>query len=170
MTSPTLEDLIDEVAAKATTPPHDAAVQAIRAIERRLVAALGGTTLRGLPNLGTSLTTLRGANVRTRTPEVRVSFPNDGQAEGPPALILGPNGQLAIAWTVRSSTGVGVPFQFTYRGAEDSDLRAEDLPALLTLLPKVLTNHLTRSEQSQVSWRELNALAHRVLDLLGKEG
>jgi hypothetical protein len=166
MTNPSIDSLLARVAASSSAPPHREAIDAIRTVEQRLLDALGGATLRGMPNLGTSRTTLRAVNVRTANPAQRVAFPGDGQVEGPTALVLLPRGALAVAWFARSTTSTGASFDLLHRGADDGDLQAEDLPLLLQRLPAVLSHHLARAEQSQASWRELSALAHRVLDLV----
>lgn len=167
MTS-TLSTLLARVADIDTRPPRVEAIDAIRTIEQTLVEALRGETLRGLPNLGTGTTPFHGANVRAGAYDTKVSFPRDGQDMGTPTLIIRSDGRLAVAWTLRQASPRGVVplFEFTYRGAEDDDLRVEDLGALLTVLPKVLTDHLAKVEKTQSTYEAVKDLAHRVLDLV----
>lgn len=163
----TLTDLLTRVAGANTPPPRTEAIDAIRTLEATLVEALHGQTLRGLPNLGTGRSPLAGANVRS--PTRRILFPRDGYDEGLPALVLHSTGQLMLAWTVRQAwqTSDEPPtFEFVHRAVEDAELRVEDLQALLTILPTVLTQHLAVAERAGAGWAEISALAHRVLDLV----
>jgi hypothetical protein len=160
-----LNTLLNRVASITAKPPREEAILAIRTLEATLVAALDGETLRDLPNLGTGMSPFAGANVRGGRTEARIAFPRDGQDMGTPSLVLRPDGRLAVAWTIRNAERGNV-FDFTHRGADDDDLRVEDLGALLVLLPKVLTNHLAKAEKLQTSFGQIRDLAHRVLDLL----
>lgn len=165
MTNTNLTDLLQRVAGLDTRPPRSEACDAIRTLEEALVEALHGETLRGLPNLGTGRSPMIGANLRGNH-DGRVAFPRDGQEMGTPTVILRSNGRLAVAWTARMAGTTAPLFDFVYRAAEDDDLRVEDLPSFLALLPKVLTDHLSRVERTQTSFVELRDLAHRVLDLV----
>ncbi|HEX7095665.1 MAG TPA: hypothetical protein VF183_07265 [Acidimicrobiales bacterium] len=159
-----IDSLLARVRLADSRPPRREAIAAIRALERAVIDALAGQTLRGLPNLGTGSSPFLGANVRGATYTQRVPFPGDAQIEGNPVLVLRPDARLAMAWTVRSATTGR--FDFVHHGAEDDNLLVEDLTALVTLLPKVLTEHLVKAERTQAGWAATRTLAHRVLDLV----
>lgn len=173
MSATKLTALLQRVAEIDTRPPRAEAIGAIRTIEEALVEALHGDALRGLPNLGTGMTQFLGVNLRAGAYNTRIPFPRDGEDMGTQTLVLRPDGKLAIAWTIRQpgsspriQDGGVLIFEFTWRGADDEDLRVEDLGAFLARLPQVLSDHLTKVEKTQATFAEIKDLAHRVVELV----
>lgn len=163
-----IDKLLGAIQARtANVPPRREVLDAIRTLEATLQEALATSrNLRGLPNLGTSRTPFYAANLRAASTATKLVFPQAGEPQGPEALVLTPQGTLAVAWAARPTTNDAL-FVMLWRGADDADLLIEDLERFVTRLPEVLANHLARIDRTEATWAAARDLAHRVLDLVG---
>jgi hypothetical protein len=123
-----------------------AAVQVIRGIEARLVGALAGTHLRGLPNLVSTALAIRfyGARVRAHADVLLADE----------ALVLSSSGDLQMAWCRDRLLGT--------RPVRDDELRAEDLEAYVRTLLEVLPLHVRKAAKAGEKFTRIERLASRL--------
>lgn len=128
-------------------------ISAIRAIESRLVEALDGERLRGLPNLGNDEHRFHAARVRGRYASEVLPF--DGRE------ILVVDGDGWIVFAAFSRQGV------VTKRALDDELLAEDVALLSERAQQILAAHLSRLERSTARYEKLEELATRLVGVLG---
>lgn len=135
------------------------AIEALRRIEERLVVALEGGRLRGMPNLlPEAEQPFYAVRLRGRFDEV---LPLDGRA----VLVLRDDGRLCMAMreeqrTLRPET-VTVHWE-----AHDGDLRAEDLEVVTERVHEALVSHLARISRTEARYRAAADLAQRLANAL----
>jgi len=157
-----VERLLREVAAhdgraKAQLVREEA-VRAIRMLESRLIAALGGETLRGLTNLLPG-GQFYGANVRSIGEHgIDTWLPRDGSV----VLVIDKMGKLVMARQNPEFAG-----EANWRPVDDSELRAADLTLYTEAVEDVLEAHLEKAEETGRRDSSVKLLAYRLRQALG---
>jgi len=156
-----VEDLLREVAAHdgvaCARGVREEAVRAIRLLEAKLVQALDGETLRGLPVLTEGR--FYGANVRATG---RYGIATWLSKDGNDSLVLLKTGGLAMAWRDETAIlGAGL------RMADESDLWAGDLERVSGVVEEVLRTHLARGVATRGRDSHVRLLATRLRLVLG---
>jgi hypothetical protein len=127
--------------------------EAMRNLEGRLVAALGGERLLNTPNLATSNEPIYGYRIRSKEPDKTLSW------RGKQTLILSARGALEVAWRTRDGCG--------WRDAIDDELRAEDLARFLEVAQLAIERHLQKAERRTRRFQNVRELADKVNFILG---
>ena len=156
-----VRELSERVSA-ARERANEAAVRAVRGLERRLVESLGDDVLRGLPNLtpGHRNTAFHGLRV------------SDAPSRDGPAEELPRDGRAVLAI---SNRGVLVLVRRTADGhevspAEDADVRADTLRPFIAAVQCAVEAYLTRAERRAAAYEEISALALRLDEAIGPRG
>jgi hypothetical protein len=146
--------LTDEIEAARRT-----AILAIRAVESRLVDALGETRLRGLPNLVADMhnAKLYAARVRGK-PDQPLLVDWEGTPSNP-ALVIAADGRLSMACRTAASVKVSP--------ALDVELQAEDLQHYTQRLTDVLQEHLKRAAELTDKFSRIRQLAEKLKEAVG---
>jgi hypothetical protein len=131
------------------------AVAAIRRLERALVEALDGETLKGLREIAPGYSAARVRGSDDSLPE-----PKTFEAYGRSVLVVDATGDLVMA-TRRRVGGVCV------RRATDEDLLLEDVESVARVFTRVLTEHVERARRSAEKFDALDVLARKIVDALG---
>jgi hypothetical protein len=143
-------------------------VRAIREVERRLRSAIAGDTLRGMSNLFP----VRGAIAQQAARVVgREGAHTDFFAQamrkldepvpfGRSAMVLTKEGELMVF-------EVGERGEFSSRPAEDGELTAQDLDAVLHTVRAVLERHVQRAERTAANYARISGMAAQLGRLLG---
>jgi hypothetical protein len=150
-------------AARSLTERRDRArgdaVRAIRLLERRLVEALGGYKLKGLPNLAPeSEHAFNAIRVRGKVSE---ALPMDGRA----VLVLAEDGSIRMA--MRYEDGGLCPKVFARDWpARDADFVAEDLEPIAARILNALENHNAHASKTAARYAEVAMLSRRITGAL----
>lgn len=145
---------------------REQAIAAIRGLEQALVESLAGEPLRGLKNLGTGSQPYYGARVRGK-PEAKLLWPEEPDSEAE-TLVIVADGHLAMA-VCRTMTSGGIDPHVEECEVEDSDLRAEDVEAMLTTMAEIITRHITSAQTARERYTKLRELSDSVLRVLTRE-
>jgi hypothetical protein len=136
-----------------------AAVAAAQALEEKLVEALCGEALKGLPNLlpdGKPLHALRVNNSGTRHGAAEY-LPRDGRE----VLVLARDGRLyMVAW---QGPGEGA----LMRRAAVEDFKADLLEPLVRAVQEALEAHIARTEKREKTYEEAAAFAEKLAGAVG---
>lgn len=157
-----VESLLREVAAHdglaAERLAREQAVSAIRMLERRLVEALAGESLRGMVSLVPG-GRFSAANVRAEGEHgIDTWLPRDGNE----VLVVLRTGELAMAG--QDATAV---LGAVWRKVEDRELRAQDLEIVTEAIELVLRQHLEKVRGSGTRDSRVHVLATRLRQALG---
>lgn len=137
------------------------AIRAIRSMERALVEALAGETLKGLREVvpGYYAARVRSAGrVGVAAPYEPLPEPRPGDGSGREVLVVNAHGCLEMARSTRAF-GRGVALS---RDATDDDLLVEDVENLARLYAELLGEHVERARRSAERFGRLNAIAQRI--------
>jgi len=135
------------------------AKQACRAIETALKAALDGEPLRGLKNIGTNGVVLYAARIRADHTDNKVPHPSSAGSAGH-FLVLNQDGELAlVSWDSDDLVEIS---------AEDQDLRIDDVSGITNALRVVLPRHVKSAKATNKRYREVYALALKLIEVLGE--
>ena len=143
-------------------------VAVVREMERRLITALDGDTVRGLNNLAPGDgPPLKAARVHGKTPHFIDTFiPLDGRE----ALILDKHGMLMLA---RRSFENGVATidhagrEWSTRALRDDEIVAQDLADIARTFRIVTERHVAHSDKQAASYARTSALAGQLAEALG---
>lgn len=139
------------------------AIKAIRLIEGRLVEALAGEPLRGLPNL---LPEVGARHQQFYALQVRGKFADRPLPYDEAVVVLTREGRLC--WATRESDGHLRPAVRAHLvPVEDDELMLEDLQLVAASVERALQAHLARVESTSERYRNVSALARRVSHALG---
>lgn len=142
---------------------RSAAVEAIRSLEQRLVEALGGESLRGLPNLAPRGPEFYAARVNAFSRHGSGGhLPKDGRS----VLVLGRDGRLLVAsWNVENFVRRGDFVEA--RPVRDDELIAEDAEAFSRLVTEVLEKHIALAERRTEALVRAEDLAQKIIGAIG---
>lgn len=139
------------------TASKEAALVAARAmigeIQAAVLKALDGTTLMGLPNLGTSRDTYHAVNVRGADP-ARKFWRGDNK----PTLVIARTGELQVVTFGRD--------EIVYEDVDFEKLGAGDLQAVAERYKLALDLHLARCRESVQRSEEIVSLARAIAKAL----
>lgn len=146
-----------------------AGVQAVRALEAALVAALEGSHLRGCKNLGTHRTPFAGFRVRGEM-DGKVfmeGVEHDAEPKIPPTLCVAASGRLVRVcywrrFPPRNDPRSVIVTEHSVAAATDADLFAEDAELLAGHLVVALARHMELAREATVRYDRLASLAERV--------
>jgi hypothetical protein len=139
-------------------------VNVLRELERRLVDALDGDSLRGLSNICTYQGSGRDRSherfyaAQLAVPDIDMQLPVHKDV-----LCVDKHGRFVLARRVSVA-----PF-WESRATVDADLRAEWLEAVTQALQAVLTRHLERTERTAKNYRQTAELAEKLAHAVGLE-
>lgn len=134
---------------------RDSAVKAIRSLEARLVEALSGERLRGLPNVGTRRNAYYAARVNTPP---GVGVPLDGRE----VLALDANGHLTV---LRMQYGAVLS-----RPVLDAELVLEDVKPVTRLIAEKLEQFVALSERRTAGIESIERFSKALIELIEKNG
>jgi hypothetical protein len=137
---------------------RERAIVAVRALERRLVEALDGETLKGLREIGPGY---QAARVRGKDPYEELPEPREFE-QGREVLVVTSTGELEMASVSRRV----LPWRVEARPVADEDFLIEDVEALGVLFERVLSEHIERAKKSAEKFARLEELARQVSEAL----
>jgi len=152
---------------------NDEARKAVRALEDRLVEALRGEPLRGLPNLTCSYTETRGIDAGKTIPGTFEPFQGlrvlsaeqnrdkPVRYDDPEVLVLGRLGRLLFVRRTNRE-------RLVFRAPVDEDLTADVLDGFRETVAQALEIHVERTEQREASLDQLADLARRLRETAEK--
>jgi hypothetical protein len=161
------EELIDDVAFASThlrslrERARVLAIAAVRGMERSLVDALEGETLKGLREVVPGYRAARARSTSKRdeySPFEPLPEPKAGQEHGREVLVVTADGVLEMARSVRRDRH----FWAESRRAEDADLVVEDVEHLARLFPRLLADHIEHSRRTSIRFMRLEDVAQRI--------
>lgn len=138
-------------------------IQSIRMLEARIVAALNGERLRGMPNL------MRNGSVPFHAMRVN-SWSRNGSGghlpkDGREVLVFASDGRLHVA-SVRVEGGCGSKC-VQRRDVTDEELVSEDLESFARGVQESLEKHMALSDRRLVDLERMESLARRLVDAIG---
>ena len=153
-----LDELLDDVTHHAASLSESrldvraSAVSAIRAIEARLVEALAGERLRGLPNLGTRLDPFYAQRVLSKH-STGARLPPDGRE----VLAIHTDGRLiVVSWRVG---------RVVNRPLVDDEIVLEDLEPYVRIVGDILERFVALSERRTARIDRAGDLARRLIEV-----
>lgn len=148
--------VVNELTAQSRERARADAVRIIRQLEERLITALSGEVLRGLPNLCRDAAKPFFA-IRARCGDASDPLPWDGRA----VLVLALDGHLRMAMRQEDKTLRPVTEVVSWL-AEDKDILAEDLACVTKRMNEALENHLTKAVKATERYTAVSDLAERL--------
>ena len=145
--------------------------QAIRLLEGKLIEALAGGKLRGLPEISPASSDykeFRAARVRAET-DSRIEGAEGAcrysAGEGPKVLAIAKTGHLILAWGSFEedwdSVG-GYLFEVRQKNVDDENFLITDLEALLETLQEILPFHIEKSRAAHQRFSATKLLAQNL--------
>ena len=138
------------------------AIAAIRAMERALLDALAGETLKGIRDIAPGYAAARVRSVGRNDvsiPYEPLPEPRPGFSVGREVLVVTAYGRLDMAHTLRVDQGSIV---VGHRPADDPDLLIEDVEHLARLFAELLGEHVARARKTAERFGHLDAIAQRI--------
>jgi len=138
------------------------AIAAVRGMERSLVDALGGETLKGLRDVVPGYAAARARSFGKKDsgqPFEPLPEPRDDAPYGREVLVVSSAGVLEMARTVRRGLG---KLGAESRPASDDDLVVEDVEHLAMLFATLLGEHVERSRRTSAMFGRLEGIAQRI--------
>lgn len=129
---------------------RETVVLAIRRIEARLVDALMGERLRGLPNLGSRDAPFYGQRI-VPSRAAGAHLPPDGRE----VMAIGTDGKLVVVWAFRGKV--------ESRGVLDQELVLEDLENYVKIVAELLERFIALSDRRRQRMKLAENLAHQLL-------
>lgn len=156
----TIDGLLDLTSVLATelaesrASVRESTVEAIRSIETRLVAALAGERLRGLPNLGTRSAPFYAQRILDAH-STGARLPSDGRE----VLAIDSDGKLvAVHW--RAGNG-----SVSARAVLDDEIVLEDLEPYVRIVGDILERFAELSEKRIERIERAGVLARRIIEV-----
>lgn len=138
------------------TKARDVSIRAIRDVERRVVEALAGEQLRGMPNLAERGAPLRAMRVNAWSRNGDSSMlPRDGRE----VLVFTAAGRLAVARLGEVGPQI--------RHVTDDELVLEDLSSFVGVVQEALERHIALVDRRVQSLKKAEALAKLLIDAVG---
>lgn len=154
----TVSTVLSERRMKART----VSIQAIRALEAKLVEALGGEKIRGMPNLTGAGEPLHAVRLNWSPRHgAGAHIPHDGRE----VLVLANDGRLRVARRQLSTT----KSQVILRDPLDEELILEDLEPFMRVVQECLERHIASTERRIEAFSKVENLARRIADAVGLE-